>query len=515
MFGLAETCRRRVGLYGASEDAITCSGVQAAKPETPLWSVSYMIETRLSGIVDGFDPPRRIRGWVVDRALTVGTPDVNICIKVAGREIGLGRLSFERPDIVPRPGCLVGFAIECQEDVRDEEIVAQQVGVEVSCGCNSLTLPIWDLIIAQAQTRVFIKSVQQLSLTALADLVKAAASHGGLGKQVSADLQRAGQVIGSQARGTVKATKLQLKSDIAAHLSSVLVAVGTGSVDESAIIGFDGFLYLTDGTNAVLSRYSLETSDTIDARRSLDWISLFESRNARLMSAGVKYVQLIVPEKISVLPENFPYSLDTPTRTMRQIEICARERRLGSYISLLDALVADSSRQFSYYKTDSHPSPRGNWTFVAAVLARLGLDNHLTVSWRKAERFSGDLARRFFGVALYEEIDIPAIEWCGKPLEDPILEEIFEPDGGGHTGHRRVWRSPNAPFPDTAVAFGNSCFERGAHPGGLSWWFSRLFRKFHFIWSSDLDDVYVTQNRPDIVICQTVERFLFANVPRD
>ena len=45
-------------------------------------------------------------------------------------------------------------------------------------------------------------------------------------------------------------------------------------------------------------------------------------------------------------------------------------------------------------------------------------------------------------------------------------------------------------------------------PGGLSWWFARIFAEFHFVWDPRMDAEYVAAEKPDWVICQTVERFL-------
>ena len=64
------------------------------------------------------------------------------------------------------------------------------------------------------------------------------------------------------------------------------------------------------------------------------------------------------------------------------------------------------------------------------------------------------------------------------------------------------------------VAFGNSFFGAGEAPTTLGWWASRAFRAFLFHWSSEIDYAVVATQRPDVVICQTNERFLPA-VPVD
>ena len=42
----------------------------------------------------------------------------------------------------------------------------------------------------------------------------------------------------------------------------------------------------------------------------------------------------------------------------------------------------------------------------------------------------------------------------------------------------------------------------------LSYWLAGWFEEFHFVFSPDLDQDYVDRINPDVVICQTIERFL-------
>ncbi|MFJ2542611.1 hypothetical protein [Microbacterium sp. NPDC087589] len=58
------------------------------------------------------------------------------------------------------------------------------------------------------------------------------------------------------------------------------------------------------------------------------------------------------------------------------------------------------------------------------------------------------------------------------------------------------------------LTFGNSFFETGDFAGYLSWWGKHLFREFHFHWGPDFDWDLVDELKPDVVIGQTVERFL-------
>ena len=42
----------------------------------------------------------------------------------------------------------------------------------------------------------------------------------------------------------------------------------------------------------------------------------------------------------------------------------------------------------------------------------------------------------------------------------------------------------------------------------MLWWITRLFEEVHFHWNAALDDEQIKAVQPDLVIGQTVERFL-------
>jgi hypothetical protein len=120
----------------------------------------------------------------------------------------------------------------------------------------------------------------------------------------------------------------------------------------------------------------------------------------------------------------------------------------------------------------------------------------------------GDLSERFV-----EDGDIQELVSMYNDLQfgniNSNIELILSCDPeNGHQGRQRVWRNKTAPIKKIVVCFGGSSFERGENSGNLSWWFARLFSEFHFIWSSDFDADYIEATSPDIVICQSIERFL-------
>lgn len=291
----------------------------------------------------------------------------------------------------------------------------------------------------------------------------------------------------------------------ASDLSTLRVAVGTPSADGSCVLGHDGYVFLTEGSNYVLSRYDRDPASTEDLAQR--WCALFDERARRQRNAGRLFMQFIVPEKISSVPEHLPFSLRTPTDLLDKIETHFRsDSWQEKSVPVLDLFRIAGPRCFA--RLDSHQSAYGSYLVADHVANLFGYRGLFGLPFTRTGISSGDLAYRFFGTPLYEETQLP--DMTNHPVlgATPELIETYSPPSGGHNQSRYVWRNPGAPIKMRVVAFGNSCFERGGFPF-LSWWFSMLFEEFHFVWSNVVDDAYATGIRADLVIGQTMERFLF------
>jgi hypothetical protein len=192
------------------------------------------------------------------------------------------------------------------------------------------------------------------------------------------------------------------------------------------------------------------------------------------------------------------------------IEEDARVQQREYYVPVLPLFRSHGER--CVHRLDSHQSAYGSYVIahhVAHVFGYAGLED---LSFGGQVFRSGDLSLRFFGVPLYEHAEEPNISGHSTLSAAPRQIEQFLPPTGGHVGSRYVWHNPNAPIKRRAVVFGNSCFERGGR-WRLSWWFARLFEDFHFVWDIDVHDDYAAHVGADVVIGQTMERFMFTRMP--
>lgn len=294
------------------------------------------------------------------------------------------------------------------------------------------------------------------------------------------------------------------------QISPLFFSVGSASSDGAAVLGRDGYLYLSEGSNNVLSRYA-RNQDSTDALAKT-WLSLLDARKQRQKAQGRQFVQIIVPEKISSLPENFPQPLETPTGLLKALEAAGvNSSSEESYISVLQLFRSAGARAVP--RLDSHQSTYGSY-LVARAFARMeGSDALESIDFSSTEFRSGDLAMRFFGYPAYEEAECPNDGENRILAVAPKRVSTVEPPNGGHLGTQCIWQNPNAPIDKTVVVFGNSCFHRGGR-SLLSWWFSRLYKNFHFVWSNEVDDDYASSVNADMVVGQSMERFLFARQPQ-
>lgn len=310
------------------------------------------------------------------------------------------------------------------------------------------------------------------------------------------------------------------------QLTPLLVRPGKISPDQSAIIGLQGFIFLFRGSNNLIEAYADRTYSALGNDQAARWLDLFSTRNRLLREEGVKYyIQCIIPEKSSVITSYAPLALGPITPLLRRIEEALSISNSDAldqsfYVSALEVLRSEG-REETFMKTDSHLSVDGAKKLIRAILTRLATFSaevtqacseaiHIvdaTLPSGDTEAFSGDLADRFFDAPLFER----ARKYTLPPRlsnSTITIRDSSAPADGSHLGTRISWCNSDAPINMRVMIFGNSFFERGGSPMGLSWWASRLFSDVEFLWSPAIDRERLALWKPDLVICQTIERFL-------
>lgn len=297
----------------------------------------------------------------------------------------------------------------------------------------------------------------------------------------------------------------------AGDVSPISFPVGFRSLDGTACLGRDGFLFLTGGSNDVLRQYHAPT-ENLDARKleakANLWANRLREYEVAMRSRGVKFLTVVIPEKMTAMRSLAPMNVPGPTVLSARIsELMSTSSRYLDCLSVFDSWEGQIP---PFQKYDSHFSPAGSMAVSSLILKDLGIEAEDVlghVEFVRSKHYSGDLASRFFGFPLWEEHLMPQ---PGAFLDGGLEQiESHDPPGGGHVGRVRVWKNPQAPIDSKIVIFGNSFFSASTDmPSKMSWWFARIFREVHFKWQAKVDLEYVDKVKPDYVVFQSIERFL-------
>ncbi|NMH58561.1 hypothetical protein [Alteromonas ponticola] len=138
----------------------------------------------------------------------------------------------------------------------------------------------------------------------------------------------------------------------------------------------------------------------------------------------------------------------------------------------------------------------------AGILAHLGLPLTQKFNVTGNRVMVGDLGKKFDPtIAEHAEVIAPFNIRGRRNIHK------YKPKKG-HLGRVNVWQN-DAPLSDKKIlVFGNSFFAEGTSQYHLTWWLSQYFAQVHFVWAVSPDWKLVDKMQPDILICQTIERFM-------
>lgn len=278
--------------------------------------------------------------------------------------------------------------------------------------------------------------------------------------------------------------------------------VGKITADRTAVIGKDAWLFIYEGGNSYKGAYM--EPDHFNAGER--WSSLIDLRQRKADALGIQMLHLVIPNKLTLLPDYFPESLNSSiTYTLSNLIFANCDANLSIPISdLRNPDVVESV----FRRNDSHLTVAGNAYLVDIALARLGLGNiaiENPIVPTTVVTQVGDLGIKF-PKKLGELVHAP--DFKSGFLDQARLEktrEVLNPPR--HLGSQIAFRNKNAPIDKKIVVYGNSFFSL-CPSWGMSPFFAALFKEFHFIWSYEIDFDQCRELEADIVLFQTCERFL-------
>ncbi|MGB5636026.1 MAG: hypothetical protein WBM86_25055 [Waterburya sp.] len=285
--------------------------------------------------------------------------------------------------------------------------------------------------------------------------------------------------------------------------------VGQISPDKSAIVGKQGWIYISSGTNHLMEYHIGQRR--LPLLKINQWEQLLADRIKWHNSQKIKYQHIFIPNKIAVYPEYYPYHLDIKgNRPILQLQ--QKCRQLFTYP--LDIFFRYKNYFRLYEKQDCHWSFWGCYftykllcqKFEIAPNAEL-LDFPIEIVQEK-----GDLGGKF---GLTEKTLQTNLKFNSRIIHDNrVINHCNQ-------GSIRVLKNTSISY-GKMIIFGDS-FSNPGKPNytsqnrliaRLSSLFAETLNEVHFVWTPWIDYDYIEQEKPDFVLTEIAERFL-VRVPDD
>ncbi|WP_138467562.1 hypothetical protein [Poseidonocella sp. HB161398] len=425
----------------------------------------------VAGVIDNIDG-NLLTGWVRDHPVSqVGLWRDGV--QVATAEI------WDRPFPENMRNTCTGLRIRLPDTVETSSVFDGTSQVLVETGEGALRVPIWPPV----------------ALTALVKALRPDDVEIALGRLTLQERAKIGLSAVQPDEGT-----------------GAIPAIGTISSDSAARVGRDGMLLLHAGSNELDALYR-------DAREEIPeaaaWGELVARRRQKARELGVTLVQALMPEKNSVASVFDPERDQVPTPLYSQTAAQLSVHEAGYvFVDWMPGFLHMMSPEAAFRRKDTHLTTAGAVNAMARfyrLLTRTQFPLRPQLPLRPAS-LESDLGGRFSGQ--YEEVvylaDAAVAVDGGVPVEPELIASSAP--RYGYVGRSMHWRCPEAPDKRRVLVFGNSFFATGENSTQLSYWAARVFAETRFQWAADVDWDLVESFKPDILICQTIERFL-AQVP--
>ena len=296
------------------------------------------------------------------------------------------------------------------------------------------------------------------------------------------------------------------------------------SKSDSVHVGQDGWMFLTGGSNHVIDFYTIEGGG-IDPNAISGWADLTIHRSENFSQKGTQYVHLFVPEKLTIYPEFFngelPHFNSHPlSQLAAHFSKRAESNRVRKTVINPIEYFREQKKHFDlYWKTDTHWRFEGCYSAYQLICKNLGLSPLKDLHHRPYSEgmISFDLGGKFDPPVREKGRFYDFIFKAKRVVRNNIVkykeQHGLENEGTLHVGSNVVFENHHADAIDAKVIlFGDSFSEY--RPNLLTGMLAETFRELHFIWSTSLDNSYINNTRPDIVISESAERFM-TKLPAD
>lgn len=274
-------------------------------------------------------------------------------------------------------------------------------------------------------------------------------------------------------------------------------------LDGKVVEGKDGWLFLANDRNRVLSQHSGE--HPFRERDLKRWQQVLEGRRSDVEELGAAYFFLVPPNAHSVYPEYLPDGVGHGTRPVQQLQAHLQDERSPmDVIYPLTAMRKEKRRnaQTVYCPTDSHWNALGAFVGYRRAALRIASSFPLRQLRRSDVTFAtrtvaGDLGSKLDPVR--ESVQVTAV--VTEPQSRLVSDNRVRNRG-------RIIEFACDRAEGSCVIFGDSFTFAALR------FFAESFRKLVFAQIITLDRELIREQRPDVVLTVMNERFL-RTIPND
>lgn len=267
----------------------------------------------------------------------------------------------------------------------------------------------------------------------------------------------------------------------------------------------DGWLeYLADGN---LTSFLNQQRFTMWELRAIG--RELEARRAWLEKRGIRYIFVVAPDKSTIYPGDMPFFYHRMPGYSRQDQLIMylQSHTHVQTIDLRPALKAAASKQPVYFKTDTHWNAVGAWVASNVISATLKqwfpqVPPPRSTTFR-GEAYSGGLSR-MLGLQSWLRESSPAVDVATSPPLWQVTNNlpISKEHWPGATPQISVTEIKNAQLP-SAVLLHDSFMSLDFQP-----FLPDNFRRCVEVWTYDFPAKIISEEKPDVVIQEVVERSL-------
>ena len=280
-------------------------------------------------------------------------------------------------------------------------------------------------------------------------------------------------------------------------------------------IGRDGWLFLVGGRNRAATQYRRNPAWWWRLRR---WRQIIEARAAGCERLGVRFLQVVAPEKLTIMPDRCAKKLVDASLSpaVRLAKLMVVSPAASSYVDLVEPLRLRAGSEDLFFRTDTHWNYEGCFVAYAQVCSALGVAPRHDLLERPSQEFEQPMnLGGKFKPPLPERFRLHGtMQDSRRTWVNDTASNFFAKRGKASVRASQAVYDNASPSADPrhVLIFGDSFSH--FDPILLTGMLAETFRRVHFVWSSSLDWPFVERVAPDILVCEIAERFL-KRIPND